>query len=406
MVKFLFMKAALLILLFPFFLCAQPQAEIQEFSAKVVALQPGFSFAYSRIVLQSGNEKWLYLFHPINGELFIQKVKPGSVVEVRAKIFPRSRELMKSLSKENQELSWFLSRDEILEVKLDDQWIKLKKPEGNSETNDRSSSIFLEKEIRQEYFLNGQKLGLVFDHGVVAYVNTVNPLTNFMDSVSVGGKTSFVGLRQKNLPGFVYPLAGVKQTYFYTPLRKVTGRWQALLFKQNHVCIGAKFKTNSGKEIRLSFPSYEAIRVREFLKPEKDLRVYFGRSYNTGAIDLPELHAIIQDSDTLYIKEFGFYGGADGNHEHEAVEMEGKITRINKSEKGNVMSLIVDSQYYVEIDAMMAQQLGYLFKKGKAVIIAGKERIKKVGEIYNKNYRIITPEKILIDGKTFSVYMP
>jgi hypothetical protein len=55
---------------------------------------------------------------------------------------------------------------------------------------------------------------------------------------------------------------------------------------------------------------------------------------------------------------------------------------------------------------MMAQQLGYLFKKGKPVVIAGKERIKKMGEIYNKNYRIITPEKILIDGKTFSVYIP
>ncbi|MBS1506244.1 MAG: hypothetical protein JSS79_06325 [Bacteroidetes bacterium] len=400
------MKFFLGLLLLPVSLWAQPQFEVQEFSAKVVALQPGFNFAYSRIMLQTGNEKGLYLFHPINGELFVQKAKPGAVVEVKAKVYPRSRELMKSLSKENQELSWYLSRDEILEIKFDDNWVKLKKPEGNSETNERSSEIFLEKEIRQEYFLNGQKLGLVFDRGAVAYVNTINPITNFMDSVAVGDKTSFVGLLQKKLPGYVYPIAGVKQTYFYVPLRKESGRWQALLFKQNHVCIGAKFKTNSGKEIRLSFPSDHAIRVREFLKPEKDLRIYFGRSYNIGKMDLPELHAIIQEKDTLYIKEFGFYGGADGNHEHEEVEIEGKITRINKSEKGNVMNIIVDTKYYVEIDAMMAQQLGYLFKKGKSVIIAGKERIKKVGEIYNKNYQIITPEKISIDGKTFSAYTP
>jgi hypothetical protein len=400
------MKIFLAILLFPFSIWAQPQFEVQELSGKVMAFHPGFSFAYSRLVLQTGNEKWMYLFHPSNGELLTQKVKVGSAIDIKAKINMRTRDMMKSLSKENQALSWYLNRDEILEIKIDDHWVKLKKPETQSEPVENSSEIFLEKEVKQEYFLNGQKLGLIFDLGVVGFINTVNPVTNFMDSVRVGDKTSFIGVPRKPMPGFVYPVSGVKEIYFYIPLRKENGQWHSLLFKQNHVCIGAKFKSASGKELSVSFPSDKAIEVRKFLKPDQNLSIYFGRSYNVGKMDLPELHAVIQGKDTLRIKEFGFYGGADGNHEHEAIEIDGKITRVNKTEKGNVMNIIVGTEYYVEIDAMMAQQLGYLFKKGKPVVIAGKERIKKMGEIYNKNYRIITPEKILIDGKTFSVYIP
>jgi hypothetical protein len=88
------------------------------------------------------------------------------------------------------------------------------------------------------------------------------------------------------------------------------------------------------------------------------------------------------------------------------MEAKGKITKIIRTTKGNVASIIIDSKYFVEVDAMMAQQLGLQLKKGKEIIIGGKERIKIAGEIYSKDYHIITPEKINIDGKIFSLYQP
>jgi hypothetical protein len=88
------------------------------------------------------------------------------------------------------------------------------------------------------------------------------------------------------------------------------------------------------------------------------------------------------------------------------VDIAGKITRINLTAKGNVSSLIINSEYYVEIDAMMAQQLALHFQKGKQISIQGKQRIKKVGEIYQRDYQIVVPERLTIDGKTFSVYIP
>ena len=156
----------------------------------------------------------------------------------------------------------------------------------------------------------------------------------------------------------------------------------------------------------VSFPSDKATVVRDFLKPDVDLKIYYGQYSDLDKNNLPELHAIIQEKDTLLINDFGFYGGPDGKHDHSDVEFEGKITQLSKSKKGNVQSLIVGGKVFMEIEAMMAQQFGHMLEKGKRITVQGKERVKKIGEIYSKDYRIVTPEKITIDGITFSAYNP
>jgi hypothetical protein len=178
------------------------------------------------------------------------------------------------------------------------------------------------------------------------------------------------------------------------------------LFKQNEVCIGVKFSTPSGNEIKLSFPSDKAEKVKKFLKPDSDLKIYHGRVYDLSKLDLPELQAVIQGKDTLYIDEFGFFGGADVEHDHKPVELSGKITRINKTGRGSIVSIIVAGKYYFEPDPGIAEQIGRLLQRGKEVIIQGKERIKKKGEIYKKEYTIVVPKKIVIDGKTFFSNQP
>jgi hypothetical protein len=167
-----------------------------------------------------------------------------------------------------------------------------------------------------------------------------------------------------------------------------------------------KFETLNGKELKLSFPSEKASLIRKFLTADATVKVYFGSDYNIGKFNLPELHALVQGRDTLTIAEFGFYGAPDGNHEHIPIEFEGKITSISKTPKGTIESIVVASEFYIELNPMMAQQFGHKLEKGKKIIIEGQERVKKIGEIYNKNYRIVSPKSITFDGTTFSAYQP
>lgn len=96
-----------------------------------------------------------------------------------------------------------------------------------------------------------------------------------------------------------------------------------------------------------------------------------------------------------------YYGGPDGNHDFKSVEVEGTISKVNRTEKGRIISLILDKDFYVEVDAQMEQQLGNLLKKGSNLKISGEERIKKEGEIYEKEYRIITPKRIVTESGEF-----
>jgi hypothetical protein len=297
--------------------------------------------------------------------------------------------------------------DRIIEIKIHNEWVPL--PEKQKGYPSGDYKVFLEKKVIRDYYLNGIRKALIFEEGLVVSHLGSSLNSGPIDFVNVGDVVSFMGYKTGVAEGYKYPVDGVRDVYYFNQLKRENGKAFSYLFKQNSVCIGVKFNLPSGKQLSVSFPTEDAERVKHFLNTNDELRIYYfeNKPYEVeNMLHPPELHALVKPGDTLYINKFGFYGGADGKHDYKDVQVNGKITRINVSDKGNIISIIVASDYYVEIDAMMAQQLGYFFQKGKEVSIQGKERIKKEGEIYQKDYHLITPEKVIVDGKTFLLYHP
>jgi hypothetical protein len=383
---------------------AQPKFEIQEFTGVVKSIEPGFRFALEYLMIEVNGQLEGFSFYPQYGTFINEKIKPGDKVSLKANVNLRIKKLRIEMDEANKALSWFMFNDRITEIKIGNEWIAL--PEKESGYSPAKFKVFLEKEVKGDYWKRGFRSGLIFENGLVASYMGFNKYFDPMSAINKGDRVSFNGYKMGVVEGYQYPIEGVTEVYHFSPLTKTSGKLFSYLYKQNSVCIGAKFETSKRKHLSVSFPSDDAERIRRFLKTDSELEIYYNNYKIEGQLHPPELHALVKPGDTLYITKFGFYGGADVKHDHKEITIEGKITRINTSEKGNIISVIVASEYYVEIDAMMAQQLGYFFQKGKEVIIQGKERIKKEGEVYQKDQRIVTPEKVVVDGKTFLLYNP
>lgn len=398
-------KSVILFCILPITLFAQQRFEIQEFTGVVKQISPGFSFAFEQLVLEVSGELESFLFDPQYGELVRNKIKIGDPLTLRASVNLKFRAAKIERANLKMIISPFYSfHDRVTEFKIENEWISLAQTMGDDHAPE--SEVYLNKKILGEYMVNGSRVGLLFEKGLVTFYFMFSDFYNPLKNAAPGATVSFGGYKSFPKPGYVYPVEGVKEVIRYVPLTELSGKIHSFLFKQNYVCIGAKFDCADGRSISVSFPSDHAERIRTFIKPNQSLKFYYHDYKVEGQLNEPELHAIIQGSDTLYIKQFGFYGGADIKHEHTETRVEGKITKVNTSEKGNIISFIVNSDVFIEVDAMMAQQLWYLFKRGTEITIEGKERIKKEGEIYSKNYRIIIPQKVIINGKEFSTYNP
>ncbi|GHM99365.1 hypothetical protein WSM22_08550 [Cytophagales bacterium WSM2-2] len=396
-------KKALAIFLLLLPLSALPQAVLEEmeFSGVVTAIDPGFSFALERLTLDVKGKEEPFLFYPNYGNAVFEKIRIGMTVTVKANVNPKSRRLYDDLDKRNKAFSWFLRRDHITEIKTETDKIVFTKPTEQKST--KAYKVFLDRKVVDLYSEKGLNSGLILGNGVIAFNQGITLFFDRLKDVKKNDSVSFIGFKMEKKDGYRYPIERVNEVYYFTPLQRESGYLKSLLFKQNHACIGLKFKTKSG-ELKVSIPSDMAVRLKDFLKTDVEAKIYYGPYSDLDKLILPELHGIVQGRDTLLINDFGFYGGADGKHDFQWVLVEGKISHIDKTPKGNIESIVVDSEYYIEIDAMMAQQLGHMFQKGKKVTIQGKERIKKKGEIYSKKYRIVTPEKLTIDDRTFSAF--
>lgn len=395
----------LFFLLFPISVLAQPRFEIQEFTGIVKRISPGFSFALEQLVLDVNGEEESFLFDPYYGELVKSKIEIGDPLTLRASVNLKFRAA--KIEKKNLKMlisPFYAFHDRITELKIENEWVPLS--EVNNENRPAQYEVYLNRSVQNEYLLNGIRVGLLFEKGLVAFYFMFSDFYDPLKNIVPGTTVSFGGYKSLPKPGYVYPIEGVSEVIRYVPLTELSGKVHSYLFKQNYVCIGAKFNTREGKSISVSFPSDYAERIKKFIIPNQDLKFYYYDYKVEGQLNEPELHAIIQGTDTLYIKQFGFYGGADVEHQHKEARVEGKITKVNTSQKGNIISFIVNSEVLIEVDAMMAQQLWYLFKRGAEISIEGDERIKKQGEIYSRNYRIVVPKKIIINGKEFSTYNP
>lgn len=366
--------------------------EIQEMKGEVLGITSGFSFAYSGLTLKkAGNDTAYFRFSPQYGALMVQHYKAGSEIELRANVAldvsPRQRKM----------IAMYNFQDALLAVKIDGKWVPLEEArwEGKPE-----SKVFLERKVKENYYGYGEMNALLLAGNTVAFINPDLSRIYQLKKINVGEVVSFIGYAYPAKEGYAYPRWQPQHVYSFVPLTKAQGTVKSFLYKQNYVYIGLVIQTRDG-EVQLSFPSDMARQVKQFVDEHPSMTAYSSGFKLEDQLNPPELHALASDGDTLKIDRFGFYGGADVKHEHKPTELEGKITALNRSGKGNVISFIVGTDCYIEVDHNMEKQLSSYLKKGNVIKVSGQERIKHEGEIYAKDYRIVTPREITVDGKVF-----
>ena len=374
---------------------SQAKFEVQEFAGTVKRIQPGWYFALEVIQLQVDNEVRFFSLDPVYGKSILSKIKEGQSIALKANVNITVQEGMKKM-KESGSVWMYRFMDQIIEIRISNEWVQTPSaPQKISAVREMPNwKVFLEQKVEGDYFLDGLRKGLIFKDGLVAYASYMNPRFNYMKSITPGKTVSFLGYASPVKEEFIYPIENVKRLYSFIELTKSEGRIESYVYKQNYVRIGLVI---NGK--RLSFPA-ERARDIEKLTSDKKVVVYFEGIEDKKSNLLPTIHAIVQERDTLFFQGM-YYGGPDGKHEHQAVKVEGVITKVNRTDKGRIMSLILGKDCYIEIDPQMAAQLGDLLKKGTALKVSGEERVKKEGEIYEKEFRIITPKRIVAEQKEF-----
>lgn len=382
------------------FCFGQQVTEIREFQGVIKGFDTGYYFAYEYLLLETKEGEERFQFYPYYGELIRQNFSEGDQVSVKVKINAKMRESFSKLSEEQQKKMTYFRRENIVEIKIKNEWVLLLQQGENY--NRPNFKTFLDQEIVDLYMYDNFKTAAIFKDGLVGFSGGIGKFFDPLKNSKTGDKFSFTGYFLPFRKGYVYPVTDIKSVYTVSPLVKKEGHLMSYLFKQNHVCIGAKFLTKD-ESVIVSFPSDKAKEIRQFIRPELPVIIYHGAYNSEALLEGPEMHALIQGSDTLYLHRFNFYGGSDVSHEHKPVEFEGKIKDFVKTDKGRIIGLIVDHKFFVEIDPRLEKQIGTLLKRGLTVAVDGSERIKKSGEVYSKDYRIVTPGKITIIGKTYSI---
>jgi hypothetical protein len=376
------------------------QVEPKEISGIIREIQPGRYFAYSLMTVESNNELIDLQFLPEHGRIIMDEFGPGD--SVLLKVTLPNRTVDAATSKRMKESMLFFHIGRIVSIKIKDKWIDI--ASGNAQPPVPAtweSKVHLNLPVVDTYEQGSQTRALVFANGLIGFYPGSLNLRNPLADVRIGERVSFIGRRFPVSEGDVYPVAGVQTVYFFQRLHRASGTIQSLLFKQNFVCIGISLSTDRGK-LSASFPTEFARDVEKFADGRR-IDIYVTDYKIEGEPHLPELQAIVSGRDSLLINTIGFYGGADGKHDHVPLTFQGKVTGVTKADSGKIIGVTIDDQYFVEIDGNTARQLGDALRRGKILEISGAERVKKDGEIYSKDYRIVVPYQITVDGKVFLI---
>lgn len=375
----------------------QAKFEVHEVTGKLLGFENGYGFVISNLKLQVGQSVGFYSFPPSQCQFLKQKFKVGDEMTIKAKI----NTTFKNSHVVDQPWARFF-RDPIVEFWIDGNWLQIEKMPQNKPFNPRNYfSVFLEKKIEKIYTEGDYKTAFQFDGNKLAFSFVATRNYNEMKDLQEGQTVSFIGMSYQPEDGVCFPFPHIKQTCSYKTLLKSNGHITSFLFKQNFACIGMKLQTETG-EIQLGFPSDMAEKMKSFSGKNQELTVYYDDYDVKGVMEPASVHAVIYQSDTLKIESL-FYGGADVKHDHKAASIAGKITSVFKSKKGRLVGLVVSNQYFIESTSTMTDQLERILTKGNIVVIEGDQRIKKLGEIYSKNYEIIVPKRITIADKTYLV---
>lgn len=382
-----------------------PKFEDTELTGKVVKIDPGFSFAYTTAFFDIGNDRILLNYHPKYSRRMMEILRPGSTVTFRARVNLKTWESVKGFresDRNNEGFTQFLIVGTITHVLVGNNWevfpvIEPKYGEHPLE----GFRFFLDKPVRQLISFNNFNKGFMLDDGVVGWSSGVSALWDPLKDTRKGDVISFMGYPKDNVdPQYAYPINGVKEVFSFSPLIKAQGKIRSMLFKQNSVCIG--ISVQSGRNtIEVSFPTQYGEKIKAMSEKPGKVTLYYSPPPKVKNIHPPELHVLINGTDSLVIDALGFWGGADGKHEHKPATVSGTITGLNRSDAGKLVSMVLDDEILTEVDAVMERQLGQYLRRGRHLQVKGQERMRKAGEVYAKDYRIIVPQEVLVDGKTF-----
>lgn len=371
---------------------AQVKYSEQTITGRVIGVHPGSAFALELVAVEHNGGSVYYRIDPGYGEAVINKIAVGQSLTFKANI-RADRQPVENLTPERRDYFSRMLADKITAVQLDGKWISTPEIAPKNEYDVRWAT-FIDRKVVGTYPDNQLPIALMLQNGTVAYWL---PYALFAGQRQVPDRISFIGMHLRYQPGYVYPVTGVTQVYTLSPLERHEGTVTSFLYKQNYVRIGL---TAGGK--KLSFPSEYAEKMKRFANGKSTVFYISGRADESTNL-LPSIHAAIQGRDTLFIDEM-YYGGPDRDHEFKAAEIEGAITSINKSTRGRLMSIIVGADCYIEIDNNTAAQLAPLLRRGRHIKVAGQERIKLPGEIYEQSYRIIEPQRITVGEQQYILH--
>ncbi|HEU5292668.1 MAG TPA: hypothetical protein VFU05_18595 [Cyclobacteriaceae bacterium] len=370
---------------------SQAKFEIREFTGKVKSIQPGWGFALEVIELEINDEVRYFRLDPIYGQSILSKIEGGQTVSLKANV-----NIKFSQSYKKKFEPWMARfTDEITELKMNDQWIQTPAPQQIRQVKKLpDAKVFLEQKVESDFFVEGLRKALIFKDGMVSFASYIWVSRTPMTKINPGDVISFMGFESPVKESYLFPIQNVKSVYSFVELKKMIGTIDSYIYKQNYVRIGMVV---NGK--RFSFQAEKA-RDIERLANGETITIYYDPAEDPKNNILPTIHALVQKKDTIFMPSL-YYGGPDGKHEFKSVQVEGTISKLNRSEKGRIISIILNKDCYIEVDPQMEQQLGSLLKKGNNLKISGEERIKKEGEIYEKDYRIITPKRIVAESGEF-----
>jgi|GEM_PF-1809759 len=393
------MKVLWTILLLSSCAVAQTRYETVEFSGKLIQILPGFGFAYELIEMETPEGINLFGFDPKYGETMVAKLQRGQEIRVKVKVNATFRDNTKRMAKDATRVWQYRFPEPIVEIFLDGQWQALTSQFEHMwhKRTDRRWRVFLEQTVQDDFFIDDLRSALVFANGLVAFIPPAGiEWRKSMNHVQVGNKVSFMGIYSEVKPGYRFPIDGVRKVYSYIPMKKTSGRIKSFIEKQNFVRLGLVING-----IRLCFPTEYGEQIARFANKDNVTIWYQGGEYKPSNL-LPTIHAIVHRGDTLLIEK-DYWGGPDGEHEYQPIEFEGKISEVRRTEIGIIYSIFVGKEFYIEMPAQAESQIRSYLVTGRKIWVSGNERIRKSGEIYGKDVRLVTPARVRIDGREFII---
>lgn len=356
---------------------------------------PGLGFVYERVKIATNEGVKQIWFYPQYGEQLLADFKPGTSVKVK------TRKRKTPDNEVSESFRRYFYRENLVEISNSSTTLanEFQKKTGKR-SSDRSLKVILEKKAGKILRVDGEVMGATLPGQMVAYEwYPFFHRDSYLDKVEPGDKISFYGFQHAPSSGEVSAKPGFSVVNF-NPLHKAEGYIKSFLHKQNYLYMGLVIVTDN-EELRLSFPSELAVPLKKISGQGKRVTFYYekGESIN---MQPPGLYAVAYEGDTIKA-ERSFFGDTGGKYKDEEFSYTGTIKQIERSDKGIINAIIVDNKILLEPTSAINTQLIDLLAKGMEITITGRERIKKEGEIYEKNYVIVRPVTLKIENREYII---